>query len=186
VRLPAQIVSAVDEAEVAYGPVTILVNNAGIADDQCPHDLSVELIDSIIETNVRGPFILACEVARRLIACKRSGNIVNISSMSSYQYTGGGTSLYSLTKAALNRMAEALAVEWAGFGINVNAIAPGAFLSEMTEHRLAARRDVTSRFPRGRLLDPAQIATTVVLLVAPCSEYVTGTIVKIDDGQLPR
>jgi NAD(P)-dependent dehydrogenase (short-subunit alcohol dehydrogenase family) len=186
VRLPSQIVAAVDEAEAAFGAVTILVNNAGVADAQCPHEMSVDVIDSIIETNVRGPFILACEVARRLIACKRSGSIVNISSMSPYQYSGGGTSLYSLTKAALNRMTETLAVEWASFGINVNAIAPGAFLSEMTEDRLASRPEVTSRFPRIRLLDPARIASTLLFLVAPSSEYVTGTIVKVDDCQLPR
>jgi NAD(P)-dependent dehydrogenase (short-subunit alcohol dehydrogenase family) len=186
VRVPSQIVAAVDEAQSVYGTVTILVNNAAVADEERPHELSVEMVDSIIETNVRGPYLLACEVARRLIAAKRSGSIVNISSMSAYQYTGGGTSLYSLTKAALNRMTEALAVEWASFGINVNAIAPGAFLSEMTESRLAGRQQMTSRFPRVRLLDPARIASTLLFLVAPSSEYVTGTIVKVDDCQLPR
>ena len=87
--------------------------------------MSVELVDAVIDTNLRGPYLLACEVARRLIAAELPGRIVNISSMGAFRYDGMGAALYSITKAALNRMTEALAVEWARFGINVNGIAPG-------------------------------------------------------------
>ena len=104
--------------------VTILVNNAGIPDAQRAHKMSLELIDDVLDTNVRAPYVLSCEVARRLIAAETPGRIVNISSSGSFHYAGSGAALYSVSKAAVNRITEVLAVEWARFGINVNAIAP--------------------------------------------------------------
>lgn len=181
-----RIVTAVDEAEAAFGTVTILVNNAGIPDAQRAHKMPVELIDSVIDTNLRGPYILACEVARRLIAAGTPGRIVNISSMGAYHYAGNGAALYSITKAAVNRMTEALAVEWVRYGINVNGIAPGAFSSEMMDGMIERIGDFTGQLPRKRLGDPAQLDSTLLYLVAPSSEFVTGTVVKVDDGQGPR
>jgi NAD(P)-dependent dehydrogenase (short-subunit alcohol dehydrogenase family) len=181
-----QIVAAVDATEAALGTVTILVNNAGIPDAQRAHRMSVELIDAVIGTNLRGPYILACEVARRLIDAKLPGRIVNISSMGAYSYDGMGAALYSITKAAVNRMTEALAVEWARFNINVNGIAPGAFSSEMMDGMLSRIGDFTVHFPRRRMGDPAQLDSSLLYLVAPSSEFVTGTILKVDDGQGTR
>ncbi len=181
-----QIVGAVDSAEAAFGTVTILVNNAGIPDAQRAHKMSLELIDSVIDTNLRGPYILSCEVARRLIAAGVPGRIVNISSMGAFHYAGNGAALYSITKAALNRMTEALAVEWARYGINVNGIAPGAFRSEMMDGMIERIGDFTDQLPRKRIGDPAQLDSTLLYLVAPESEFVTGTVVKVDDGQGSR
>jgi len=93
---------------------------------------------------------------------------------------------YSITKAGINRMTEALAVEWARFGINVNGIAPGAFASEMMDGMLERMGDITRGFPRRRLGDPAQLDSTLLFLCSPASEFVTGTIVKVDDGQGSR
>jgi NAD(P)-dependent dehydrogenase (short-subunit alcohol dehydrogenase family) len=182
----ASIVAAVDTAEAAFGTVTILVNNAGIPDAQRAHKMSVELIDAVIGTNLRGPYILACDVARRLIAAKLPGRMVNISSMGAFHYDGMGAALYSITKSALNRMTEALAVEWVRFGINVNGIAPGAFASEMMEGMMGRIGDFTPTLPRKRLGDPAQLDSTLLYLVSPASEFVTGTIIKADDGQGAR
>lgn len=181
-----QIVAAVEQAEAAFGTVTILINNAGIPDAQRAHKMSVELIDSVLGTNLRGPYILACEVARRLIAAKLPGRMVNISSMGAFNYSGNGAALYSITKAAINRMTEALAVEWVGFGINVNGIAPGAFESEMMDGMLARIGDISQHMPRKRLGNPAQMDSTLLFLCAPSSEFVTGTVIKVDDGQSPR
>jgi NAD(P)-dependent dehydrogenase (short-subunit alcohol dehydrogenase family) len=180
------IIAGVDAAEAAFGTVTILVNNAGIPDAQRAHKMSVELIDTVIDTNLRGPYILACEVAKRLMAAKLPGRIVNISSMGAFHYDGMGAALYSITKAALNRMTEALAVEWVRFGINVNGIAPGAFASEMMTGMMGRIGDFTPTLPRKRLGDPAQLDSTLLYLVSPSSEFVTGTIVKADDGQGAR
>ena len=164
-------------------PVSILVNNAGIPDAQRAHKMSLELIDAVIDTNLRGPYILACEVARRLIEVKQPGRIVNISSVGAYHYAGGGAALYSITKAGISRMTEVLAVEWSRYGINVNGIAPGAFSSEMMDGMLERVGDITAHFPRKRLGKPEQLDGTLLYLVSPSSECVTGTVVVVDDGQ---
>jgi NAD(P)-dependent dehydrogenase (short-subunit alcohol dehydrogenase family) len=179
-------VAAVQAAEDAAGLVSILVNNAGIPDAQYATRMSTELIDDVLGTNVRAPFILSCEVARRLIAAKEGGRIVNISSAGAFSYGGGGAALYSVSKAAVNRMTETLAVEWSRFNINVNAIAPGAFRSEMMDGMISRMGDITKAFPRRRLGEPAQLDSTLLYLVSPASECVTGTVIQVDDGQGPR
>lgn len=177
---------ALDTVEAGLGAVTILVNNAGVPDAQRAHRMPLDLVDAVLETNLRGPWLLATSVARRLLADAervRLGRIVNVSSMSAFHYEGEGAALYSVTKAAVNRMTEVLAVEWAGRRINVNALAPGAFASEMMDGMLDRLGDVTAAFPRSRLGDPAQLDTTLLFLVSPASEAVTGTVVRVDDGQ---
>jgi len=182
----AEIVAAVDQAEAAFGTVTILVNNAGIPDAQRAHRMSLELIDAVLDTNVRAPYLLSCEVARRLIAAEKPGRIVNLSSTGSFSYAGNGAALYSISKAAINRMTEVLSVEWAKYRINVNAIAPGAFSSEMMDGMISRIGDFTQYSPRKRLGHPAQLDSTLLYLCAPASEFVTGTIVKVDDAQGPK
>ena len=179
-------ISVVGEVEAKLGPVSILVNNAGIPDAQRAHKMSLDLIDAVLDTNLRGPFVLSCEVARRLIDRQLPGRMVNISSVGAFSYGGNGAALYSITKAAVIRMTEALAVEWARYNINVNAIAPGAFASEMMDGMLQRVGDITQSFPRRRLGDPAQLDSTLLFLVSPSSEFVTGTFVKADDGQGSR
>lgn len=181
-----QLVAAVAAAEAALGTVTILVNNAGIPDAQRAVKMSTELIDRVLDTNVRAPYILSCEVARRLMAAKSPGRIVNISSMAAFEYGGNGAALYSISKGAVVRMTEALAVEWASANINVNAIAPGAFASEMMDGMLGRMGDITQHFRRKRLGDPAQMDSTLLYLVSPSSEFVTGTVIRVDDGQSNR
>jgi NAD(P)-dependent dehydrogenase (short-subunit alcohol dehydrogenase family) len=182
----AQLKSIVPAVEAALGPVTILVNNAGIPDAQRATKMSLELIDQVLDVNLRAPYILSCEVARRLMELKLPGRMVNIASVGAYNYGGGGAALYSITKAGVVRLTEALAVEWAKFNINVNGIAPGAFASEMMDGMLQRIGDITRGFPRQRLGDPAQLDSTLLYLVSPASEAVTGTIIKVDDGQGSR
>jgi NAD(P)-dependent dehydrogenase (short-subunit alcohol dehydrogenase family) len=181
-----QIVAAVDRAEEVFGPVDTLINNAGIPDAQRAHKMSVELIDNVIGTNLRGPYILSCEVARRLIDAKQPGRMVNIASMSAFHYDGVGAALYSTTKAAVNRMTEALAVEWSRNRINVNGIAPGAFQSEMMDGMVDRIGDFSPNLPRKRICDPALLDSTLIYLCSPASEAVTGTVIKVDDGQGSR
>lgn len=186
VRSDESMVAAVNAAEARFGLVDILVNNAGIPDAQYATRMSTELVDNVLDTNVRAPWMLSCEVARRLIKAKQPGRIVNISSIGSFFYSGGGAALYSVTKAAVNRMTEALAVEWSAFHINVNAIAPGAFMSEMMEGMIQRQGDPSALFPRKRMGQPEQLDSTLLYLVSPASEMVTGTIITVDDGQSPR
>ncbi len=180
------VIGVVQEVEDALGLVTVLVNNAGIPDAQRAHKMDQELIDAVFDTNLRGPYVLSCEVARRLIAAKRSGRMVNISSTGGFNYAGGGAALYSITKAGIARMSEVLAVEWARFNINVNCIAPGAFASEMMDGMIERIGEFYKATPRQRIGDPAQLDSTLLYLCAPSSECVTGTIIKVDDGQGSR
>jgi NAD(P)-dependent dehydrogenase (short-subunit alcohol dehydrogenase family) len=180
------IVQAVAHANEALGLVDMLVNNAGIPDAQRAHKMSLELTDAVLDTNLRGPWLLANEVARGLIAAERPGRIVNISSVGAFTYSGNGAALYSVSKMAIHRMTEVLAVEWARYRINVNGIAPGAFASEMMDGMLSRMGDITQHFPRKRLLDPALLDSTLLFLVSPASEAVTGTTIKVDDGQGSR
>jgi NAD(P)-dependent dehydrogenase (short-subunit alcohol dehydrogenase family) len=178
-----QLLDVVGKAEAALGTVDILVNNAGIPDAQRAIKMSVDLIDRVIDTNLRAPYILSCEVARRLIAAKKPGRIVNIASSAAFEYGGNGAALYSTTKGAVVRMTQALSVEWAPFHINVNAIAPGAFSSEMMDGMLSRVGDISQHFPRKRIGDPAQLDSTLLYLVSPSSDFVTGTCIRVDDGQ---
>lgn len=182
----ANIREVVAATEAAFGTITILVNNAGIPDAQRAHKMSDELVDAVFDTNLRGPWVLSCEVAKRLIEAKKSGRMVNISSIGAFHYGGNGAALYSVTKAAVARMTEALAVEWARYHINVNAIAPGAFSSEMMDGMFERLGDFSQQFPRKRVGDPAQLDSTLLYLVSPASDTVTGTVIKVDDGQGPR
>jgi NAD(P)-dependent dehydrogenase (short-subunit alcohol dehydrogenase family) len=130
--------------------------------------------------------LLSTSLAARRIADVKPLRIVNIASMAAYEYAGQGAALYSMTKASVVRMTEVLAVEWARYPINVNGIAPGAFASEMMDGMLERMGDITSHFRRKRLGDPAQMDSTLLFLVSPASDAVTGTVIKIDDGQSNR
>ncbi|MBU6267450.1 MAG: SDR family oxidoreductase [Sphingomonadales bacterium] len=182
----AAIPEAVARAEAALGPVSILVNNAGVTDGRRAVNMTPDLIDAVLETNLRGPYVLACEVTRRLIAANRPGRIVNVGSIGAFTCSKPGQSLYSVSKAGIVRMTEVLAVEWAPHFINVNAIAPGTFHSEMTGKMIAKLGDLSAHTPRKRYCDPAQLDSTLLFLVSPSSEAVTGTVIKVDDGQTGR
>ena len=179
--------SAVQMAEDSFGVVNTLINNAGIPDAQWAIKQSDELIDNVFDTNLVGPYLLSNEVAKRLIEKELPGRIVNISSMAAFNSTGfSAASLYSITKAGIVRLTEALATEWARYNINVNCIAPGCFSSKMLDGMLERIGDISKGFPRKRICDPAQMDSTLLFLVSPSSECVTGTFIKIDDGQGSR
>jgi NAD(P)-dependent dehydrogenase (short-subunit alcohol dehydrogenase family) len=180
------LIHAVETAERELGLVDILINNAGIPDAQRAHKMELELIDRVLGVNLRAPWILSCEVARRLLAAKKPGRIVNISSTAHYRYDGGGAALYATTKTALARMTETLSVEWGYANINVNAICPGMFVTEMTDGMFERIGDPRPMLARKRVPVPAQMDSTLLYLVSPASECVTGAVIKVDDGQSAR
>ena len=174
--------AAVAHVHEALGPIQILVNNAGIPDAKLAMRMDPEFVDNILKTNFTSLFHLSCEVARRLKDAELPGRIVNISSMGAYR-AGIGTSMYAITKSAVIRMTEMLSLEFAKYHINVNAIAPGAFESEMMDGMLERMGDITKMFPRGRMGTPSQMDSTLMFLVSPASEFVTGTTVRVHDSQ---
>jgi NAD(P)-dependent dehydrogenase (short-subunit alcohol dehydrogenase family) len=174
--------AAVAHIEEALGPIQILVNNAGKPDAQLAMKMTPEFVDEMLATNFSSLFHLSCEVARRLKEHELPGRIVNISSMGAYR-AGMGTSMYAITKAAVIRMTEMLSLEFAKYNINVNAIAPGAFESEMMDGMLERMGDITQGFARKRLGKPSQMDSTLLFLVSPSSEFVSGTTVRCHDAQ---
>ena len=178
---------AVQKVEEGLGTINTLINNAGMVDAQWAIKQSDELIDNVVATNLVGPYLLSNEVARRLIEKKEPGRMVNIASIAAFNISPNSASvLYSTTKSAIVRMTESLAVEWARNHINVNAIAPGMFSSEMLDGMLERIGDMSQSLPRKRICMPEQMDSTLLYLVSPSSEFVTGTCIKIDDGQSPR
>ena len=179
--------SAVDTISKEMGTIDTLVNNAGMVDAQWAIKQDEALIDGVVDTNLVGPYLLSNEVARRLINNEAPGRMVNIASMAAFNISPNSASvLYSTTKSAIVRMTESLAVEWAKHHINVNAIAPGIFHSEMADAMLERIGDVSKGLPRKRICTPEQMDSTLLFLVSPSSECVTGTCIKIDDGQSSR
>ena len=178
---------AVQKVEEGLGAINTLINNAGMVDAQWAIKQSDELIDNVVATNLVGPYLLSNEVARRLIEKKEPGRMVNIASIAAFNISPNSASvLYSTTKSAIVRMTESLAVEWARNHINVNAIAPGMFSSEMLDGMLERIGDMSQSLPRKRICMPEQMDSTLLYLVSPSSECVTGTCIKIDDGQSSR
>ena len=177
-----------DAAERWAGTVDILINNAAILDANHATKLNLATIDRVIAVDFRAPFLLATEAARRLIAAGQPGRIVNLSSVGAFTYTpSSAAALYCAAKAGIIRMTETLALEWAQFGINVNAIAPGMFESEMTAGYINRVGDrVRERFPRGRFGSPADLDSTLLYLVDPASHFVTGACITVDDAQTSR
>lgn len=186
VRDAAQLQAIIPAVTEALGQPDILVNNAGIVDAERATKMSLELINDVFDTNLRSVFILSNEFARPLIEKKMPGRIVNIASIAATHYDGQGAALYSTTKAGVVRVTETLAVEWSKFHINVNGIAPGAFSSDMMDGMLDRMGDFSVHFPRKRLGQPEQMDSTLLFLVSPSSDAVTGTVIKIDDGQGSR
>ena len=177
--------ASVDQVEKELGPVQILVNNAGKPDAQLALNMDPAFVDEMVATNLTSLFHLASEVTRRLKEAELPGRIVNIASGAAFS-AGVGTSWYAITKSAVVRMTEMLALEFARYDVNVNCIAPGAFESEMMDGMLERMGDITAGFPRMRLGKPSQLDGTLLYLVSPSSDFVTGATIRVHDAQGAR
>ena len=177
--------TSVARVQDELGPIQILVNNAGKPDAKLALRMDPKFVDEMVATNLTSLFHLASEVTRRLIEADLPGRIVNIASGAAYS-AGIGTSWYAITKSAVVRMTEMLALEFARYDVNVNCIAPGAFESEMMDGMLERMGDITREFPRKRIGKPSQLDSTLLYLVSPDSDFVTGATIRVHDGQGAR
>lgn len=176
--------STVDAIEQALGPVDILINNAGINIEGLAVSMSPEDFDAMMNTNLRGAFFMATEIAKRLIDRKRGGSIVNTASVGSTHVLPGVT-VYAMSKAGLHMMTRSLAREWARYEINVNSIAPGYIETDINRDWFgteAGQKQIKS-WPRRRLLPPESLDGAVLLLVSVHGRYMTGDLITVDDGQ---
>jgi NAD(P)-dependent dehydrogenase (short-subunit alcohol dehydrogenase family) len=180
----ARIDQAVDEAQALAGQIEVLVNNAGIAPVRRALDTSVEEFDAIFSTNVRGAFFVAQAVARRMSAARIEGRIVNTASVAGMVSMPQLTA-YGMSKAALIHMTRCLAVEWARFGISVNAICPGYVQTELNADFLAseAGQKVIASLPRRRAAQVEDLDAVLLMLVdGDGARCVTGTAIAVDDA----
>lgn len=178
--------AAFDQADAMFGPVTILVNNAGIAAGTRILDTPPEEWQSVQATNVDAVWHLSQVFARRLIARSAPGAIINIASVASYT-VAETPAAYAVSKAAVLQLTRAQAREWARHGIRVNAIAPGFIHSEMTDGYLAspAGQAMIKRVPQRRAGEPSDLDGTLLLLASRrASGFMTGTAVIVDGGTL--
>lgn len=168
------------------GDIDILINNAGISPTGRAESLARETWDDALATNLTAPMMLAQRVARRLIERKKPGRIINMVSI--YALVASSIyrlSAYAATKAALANLTRQLAVEWAPYGILVNAIAPGWIPTEATAGGIAKaqnRERMERATPLGRLGRAEELRGAVIFLASAASSYVTGTIVSVDGG----
>jgi 3-oxoacyl-[acyl-carrier protein] reductase len=174
----AALVAAV---ESQIGPIEILVNNAGITRDDLIMRLSEEDWRDVIDTNLGGAFF-TCRALSRPMLKRRSGAIVNISSIVGVRGNAGQTN-YAASKAGLIGLTKALAKELGGRGIRVNAIAPGYIATELTDALPDAARDaILANTPLGRLGEPSDVARAVRFLCSDAAAFITGDVLAVDGG----
>lgn len=175
---------ALDEAEAMAGPITCLINNAGTSVSKFATDMTPEDFDAVMGLNLRAPYFLSTEMARRWIARDTGGRIVNIGSLSDSRAMPGHT-VYGTSKAAIARLTQQMAREWINKGINVNALAPGYIRTELNAPYFDSPNGqaVIAQFPRRRVGEPADLDKAILYLCDPDQRFLTGQVLHLDDGQ---
>jgi 3-oxoacyl-[acyl-carrier protein] reductase len=175
-----------DAAENKFGPVTLLINNAGIGPGSFFVDTTAEDWDRVQAVNVDAVWLMAQEAAKRMIAAKVKGSIINIASVLSYRVSLA-VSAYAVSKAAVAQMTQAMALELARYDIRVNAIAPGYITTELTDEFLKspAGQKRIQAIPQRRVGDASDLDGTLLLLSSrKASGFMTGSVVVVDGGHL--
>lgn len=180
-RDPAAPDALVDAAEAAAGPLSIVVNNAGLTRDMLAMRMSDESWQTVLDVDLSAPFRLARAALRGMVR-RRAGRIINVSSI--VGATGNaGQANYAAAKAGLVGMSKALAQEVASRGITVNVVAPGFIVTPMTDALNEAQRTkLTGAVPLGRLGQPADVAAAVVYLASDEAAWVTGATLHVNGG----
>ena len=183
VATPEGIRAAFAELPTAFSAPDILVNNAGASRPAMALDQTLENWDTVMDTNLRGAFLVASEVARRLMAVGRGGSIINIASVLGLRQAATVTP-YAVSKAGLIQLTRQLALEWARHDIRVNAIAPGYFLSDINRDFFAtpAGDALVRRIPQRRLGQPSDLDGALLLLASDASRFMTGSVLSVDGG----
>ena len=181
----AAMLAAYDATEKAFGTVTILVNNAGIAHGGRAIEFTPEDWRRMMTTNLDAVFYWAQEAARRMLAAGKQGSIVNIASVLGLMVAKGGAS-YATAKAGVIQVTKALAVELAFKGVRVNAIAPGWFVTEINDDYLNSEKGdaIKREVPMGRFGKAGDLDGALLLLASDAGAYMTGATIVVDGGQV--
>ena len=171
-----------------FGRVDILFNNAGLTRRASAEETTLDDWQQVVQVNLTSVFQLSQLAARAMRSRGAAGKIVNIASLLSFQ-GGLGVAAYAASKGGVAQLTKALANEWAPYGIQVNALAPGYFATTLTEplqEDETRNRQILERIPAGRWGEPQDLAGAAVFLASAASNYVTGTVLTVDGGWMGR
>ncbi|MDQ3561081.1 MAG: SDR family oxidoreductase [Pseudomonadota bacterium] len=187
----AEVENLVAATVQAWGAVDVLVNNAGIVHAADFLDVTEADFDRVLRVNLKGAFLVAQAVARRMVGQVKSGAkpgaIVNMSSVNAV-FAIANQVPYSVSKGGVNQLTKVMALALAPYGIRVNAIGPGSIMTDMLASVASdarARARVLSRTPLGRIGEPAEIASIAAFLASDEASYITGQTIYADGGRLP-
>ena len=179
---------ALDRVEAELGPLSIMVNNAGVSGEGLALELSIEDIEQTFDVNLKAVFVGAREAARRMIAsgvaARETARIINIASVAAFTVLPG-LAAYCASKAGVAMTTKAMAREWARHGVAVNALCPGYIETEINADWFASEggaRQIKT-FPRRRLMDVSALDEAFLLLAGPGAKAITGSLITVDDGQ---
>ncbi|WP_405239740.1 SDR family NAD(P)-dependent oxidoreductase [Lentisalinibacter orientalis] len=174
-----------EQAEQEIGLIDIVVNNAGISRDSFAVELSEEDWDAVIDTDLKGVFMVAQAAAQRLIRAEKPGSIINIASILGSRVTKMLVP-YNAAKAGVKHMTRSLALEWARYGIRVNSISPGFFRTEINEHAMQAGYEerLNSLIPMKRIGRVEELSGALLLLASDAGSFMTGSDIVVDGGHL--
>jgi NAD(P)-dependent dehydrogenase (short-subunit alcohol dehydrogenase family) len=193
VTLQQSVVSAFESAEEQLGPLTGLFTSAGIDRNGFAHELPIEVWEAVIATNLTGTFLACQQALHSLLQSGRRGSLVCCSSPASFVgFSAGAASAYSASKGGVSSLIRTLAVDYAKYGIRVNAVVPGATETPLMwatvpeDQRPELREAVCREIPLGRLAQPEEPAEAVLWLLSEQSGYVTGSHLVCDGGTLAK
>lgn len=181
----AEIKSFFNKVEQEFGGVDILVNNTGVQDPKPSLEMTEDVWDKILETNLKGTFFCSQFAARHMIK-KGGGSIINLGSVQSI-YVADGQVPYAATKAAIVQLTRSLGKEWANAGIRVNCVAPGSIPTDINREYYSHPENLErtlKRIPLGRQGQPEEIARVVLFLASEDASYITGQTIYVDGGWL--
>jgi 3-oxoacyl-[acyl-carrier protein] reductase len=178
-------IRAFDQAEEAFGTVTILVNNAGVVHSGRAVELPEEEWRRVVGTDLDAVFFWAQEAARRMLSAGQTGAIVNIASVLGFG-VAKGTAAYAVAKAGVVQLTKALGLELAFKGVRVNAIAPGWIVTEINRDYLASEQGaaIKREIPVGRFGEERDLDGALLLLVSDAGRFIAGTTIVVDGGQM--
>jgi NAD(P)-dependent dehydrogenase (short-subunit alcohol dehydrogenase family) len=176
---------AVADTWAGMHDIDILINNAGVTRTAPALEQSEEEWDAVVNTDLKGAYLMARQAAASMRAAGRPGSIVNVASILGLRQAGN-VAPYAISKAGLVQMTKVLALEWARFGIRVNALAPGYFNTDLNSQFLAseAGQALIRRVPQRRAGTLTDLDGPLLLLVSDASSYMTGSVIAVDGGHL--